>query len=194
MIIGLTGGFGTGKSFIASLFKSYGARVIDADRIAHQVTRRGTPSYHRIVRVFGRGILKANGALDRTKLAAIVFTDRPKRLVLEQIVHPVVIRTIMARISRARFGSAVVIDAPLLVESGLAKIVDCLVVATASRKRQVERCVKKFGITSAEAKKRISSQIPLRRKVQIADYVIHNDGARPETRKQARKVWCAVWT
>jgi len=193
-VIGLTGGFATGKSFVASIFASYGARVIDADRIAHRLTRKGTPAYRRIVRTFGPSILTRGGAIDRRKLAGVVFADRRKRLTLERIVHPGVVREIGRRITGARPDAVVVIDAPLLIEAGLERLVDRLVVVTASRERQIERGVKKFGMTREEARRRIAQQMPLALKARMADFVIRNNGTKPETKKQARKVWCAVWT
>lgn len=192
-IIGLTGGFATGKSFVASVFASCGARVIDADRIAHRLVRRGTPLYRRILREFGRDILTRGGAIDRRKLAGVVFADRRKRRRLEKIVHPAVVREIRRRIAAARPDDALVIDAPLLIEAGLAGLVDRLVVVTASRARQVERGVRKFGMTPAEARRRIAQQMPLARKARMADFVITNNGTKPETRRKARKVWCSVW-
>lgn len=192
-IIGLTGGCGTGKSFVAAEFKALGAKIIDADRMAHRAIAKGTPAYRKIVKRFGREVLTAAGSVDRKSLARIVFNDARALAALENIVHPEVIRMIMARIARARVGDIVVLDAPLLIEANLAGITDLLVVVNASRKRQITRCVRKFGVCREEVLRRIDSQIPLRQKILMADFVIDNNGAKAATKKQVRKVWCAVW-
>lgn len=192
-VIGLTGSFGTGKTTVAAIFRSLGARVIDADKIAHGCIKKGTSAYRKIVRFFGRKILTGTGAIDRGKLAAIVFDDSDKRTMLEAVIHPEVTSSIMARISKARLGDIVIIDAPLLLEADLDRIVDELIVVKSSRKRQIERSMKKFGLTRDGVARRIASQIPLRKKIEIADFVIDNNGTISETKKQVRKVWGEIW-
>jgi len=189
MIIGLTGSIGTGKTFVASVFRSLGAEVLDADRIAHGVIRRPTAAYRKIVRIFGPGILDSRGNIDRKKLGRIVFADRKKLRKLDRIVHPEVIRVIKKRAAGAGKGSVVVIDAPLLVEAGLDRMVDALVVVTSSRKAQIDRCRKKSGLAESEVLKRIASQIPLKEKVRRADFIIDNNGTKTKTRKLVRSVW-----
>lgn len=188
-IIGLTGSFGTGKTFVASIFRTLGARVIDADMITHGLLKKGTGVYRDIVKAFGKPILSRGGDIDRHRLAAVVFADKKKRALLERIVHPRVISSIIARTCKAKFGDVVVIDAPLLIEADLGRIVDELVVVKASRKRQIERAMKKSGMGRRDAQRRIDSQIPLNRKIEMADFVIDNDGTMSETRKITRKVW-----
>lgn len=192
-IIGLTGSFGTGKSFVASLFKGCGAVVIDADAIAHRCLAKGMPAYRKILARFGRSFLRSDGSIDRSALGRLVFADARKRRALERIVHPDVIAEIVRRLSRLPRNATAVIDAPLLIEAGLAKAVDCLIVVTASEDRQIARCVKKFGMTPEEVRDRIAQQVPLEKKIGMADFVIDNDGTRSATRTQARKVWCMVW-
>jgi dephospho-CoA kinase len=188
-VIGLTGSFGTGKTFVASIMKSLGARVIDADSIAHGVIREGGPCYDKIVRLFGDGIIGKGRRIDRRALARIVFSDKRKLRALERVVHPEVIRIIRSRIRQSGSGSTVVIDAPLLVEAKLLALVDRLVVVKCSKKRQIERCVKKFRIKREEALRRIESQMPLSRKLRIADLVIDSNGAKSRTRRLVRKLW-----
>ena len=149
-VIGLTGSFGTGKTFVASILRSLGANVLDADVMARAAVKKGTPAYRKIVAAFGTKVLRKSGALDRRKLAAVVFADRKALRALERIVHPEVIRMIRARIRNAGPEDIVVIDAPLLVEAKLTGLVDKLVVVTCTKKRQIERCVKKFRIEKAE--------------------------------------------
>lgn len=188
-VIGLTGSFGTGKTFAASLFKRLGAKVIDADKVAHDLIAKGTPAYKRILETFGNDILDRRGNIDRSKLAGIVFAQKSKLKKLNSIVHPGVIKFIKDRIVRSRKGDVIVIDAPLLVEAGLAGIVDKLVVVAASEEKQVKRCRKKFKMSKGDVLKRIVNQMSLNKKKAVADFVIDNDGTRSETGRQVRKVW-----
>jgi len=193
-ILGVTGSFGTGKTFVASLFRRLGARVIDADVIAHSVIGKGSPSYRRIVKVFGRGILLADGRINRKKLGRIVFSDSRLIKTLNAITHPAVIKIIKERINKYKDDAVIIIDAPLLVEAKLSGAVDALIVVKCSREKQIERCRKKFGIEKEEILKRIRKQIPIRRKIKMADYLIDNSGRRSETAKQVKKVWKeAAW-
>ncbi|MBU0604766.1 MAG: dephospho-CoA kinase [Candidatus Omnitrophica bacterium] len=189
-VIGLTGSFGTGKTFVASIFRSFGARVIDADVIAHRVIRKGSPAYKKIVEAFGHSILGPFGHINRGKLASRVFASPSKVAKINSIVHPEVIRIIKASISAvADKDAVVVVDAPLLIEARLLNIVDKLVVVKSSKKRQIERCRKKFQIKQAEVLKRIRSQMSMKRKLKMADFVVKNDSTRSSTRRQVRKVW-----
>lgn len=192
-IIGLTGSFGTGKTLVASVFRSLGAKVIDADKLARGSLKKGSPVYRKIVMEFGRSVLSSGGSIDRKKLAARVFADKAKRTKLERIIHPEVIRSIMTEIGLARSGDTVVIDAPLLIEAGLAKAVGTVIVVKASRARQIERCMKKFGMDKRDVERRIDSQIPLNRKIRMADFVIDNNGTVSETITKTRKVWRKIW-
>ena len=188
-VIGLTGSFGTGKTFVASIFRSLGAKVLDADKIAHDVIKKRQPAYKKIVAAFGDSALAKNGEIDRKKLAGIVFEDTRKLNKLNSIVHPEVVNFIKSRIRKAGKGEIIVIDAPLLVEVNLAKITDSLVVVKASKAIQVERCIRKFCMEREDVLKRIRHEIPMKKKIRMADFVIDNDGTPSETRKQARKVW-----
>lgn len=193
IIIGVTGSFGTGKSFVASLFRSHGARVIDADAISRDALSKGAAGYGKVVRAFGKDILNKGGDVDRKKLAAVVFSDGAKLRKLNSIIHPVVIKDIKRRLSRESKNAVVVVDAPLLIEAGLHKMADMVVVVKASRAKQIARCMKKFRITKAEFLKRERRQIPLREKVALADIVIDNDGSRSKTRKQVKEAWDSLW-
>ena len=188
-IIGLTGSFGTGKTSVASIFKSLGAKVIDADMIARDLIGKSAPTKSRIVTVFGPEILDRNSRIDRPRLAALVFADKKALARLNSIVHPGVIREIRKSIKAAGRDAVVVIDAPLLIEAGLLNIVDKLVVVSSSKKRQIERCRKKFRIKREEVLRRIKNQMSLKKKLKLADFVVKNDGSRSAMRSQARKVW-----
>lgn len=192
-IIGLTGSFGTGKTFVASVLKKLGAQIIDADKIAHEVIRKGTPAYKNMVRQFGKGILDRTGQIDRKKAAGIVFKNKKDVKKLNRMVHPAVIRIIKERIKKYGSAKAVVIDAPLLVEAGLAGIVDKLVVVASSRKKQIERCKSKFCMDKKEVAERIGNQMLLKEKIKLADFVIDNNGTKSETRAKVKKAWRKIW-
>ena len=188
-VIGLTGSFGTGKTFVASIFKTLGAKVIDADRIAHKVIRKGRPEYAQIIKLFGRDILDKRGEIDRGKLGRIVFSDAALLKKLVKIVHPPVIKYIERAVRSAGKEDTVVIDAPLLIEARLGKLIDRLIVVKCSKRRQIARCQEKFCLQKKEILRRIESQIPLKRKIKMADFVIDNNQTRSNTKRQVRKVW-----
>jgi len=189
MVIGLTGSFGTGKTFVASIFRSLGARVVDADRIAHEVIRKGSPEHKRIVRFFGKGILNKKGEIGRRRLGAIVFSDPGLLKRLAGIVHPAVIAGIRRSVGSAGKEDVIVIDAPLLIEAKLGGLADKLVVVKCSRRSQVKRCQEKFRMRKSEILKRIASQMPLRKKTGMADFVIENSGTEADTIRQVKKLW-----
>lgn len=187
-IVGLTGGFGTGKSYAASIFKKLGAKVIDADKLARKALKKGSAAYKRIVAVFGKSILDPKGHIKRKALGKIVFNDKKRLAKLNKIVHPYVIGAIKNRIKASK-NEVLIIDAPLICETSLSDIVNVLVVVKASRKNQVDRCVKKFYMEEEDVCKRMACQMPLKEKVNKADYIIDNDGARKETVIQVKQVW-----
>lgn len=187
-IVGLTGGFGSGKSFVAGLFKRKGAKLIDADRLAHKTLKKGSATYKKIVAAFGKSILDRAGSIDRRKLGKIVFDDRKRLKKLNSIVHPVVIRKIKER--AASSGSDVlVLDAPLICETNLSGLMNVMIVVKSSREKQIDRCVKKFNMKEADVCKRMACQMPLKSKMSKADYIVDNNGTRKETEKQVIKIW-----
>jgi dephospho-CoA kinase len=188
-VVGLTGGFGTGKTSVASVFRSLGARVIDADAIARSAVSRGSGAYKKILAAFGPGVLGKAKEIDRPGLAAIVFAD-PKALArLNRIVHPEVIDKIKCIIRGCGKHQVVVVDAPLLVEAGLIGITDLVVVVRAPREAQIRRCMKKFGMKRSDVVRRIKNQIPINKKLDMADFVVDNGGERSQTRKQVKMIW-----
>ena len=191
-IIGITGSFGSGKTSVAKYFSSYGAKIIDADKIVHSLLNPGTKVYRQIKHIFGSGVFTRSQRIDRKKIAAIVFEDRKCLKKLNQIIHPQVIRLIKneIRLSKAR---VVILDVPLLIESGLGRIVDKIIVVKITRKQQLKRIKKKFSLSEADILKRIKMQLPLSRKVRMADFVIDNSGTFKETRKQAGKLRRLLW-
>jgi dephospho-CoA kinase len=193
IVIGVTGGMGTGKSFVAAELGSLGAKVLDADNMAHECLKRGTVTYKKIVKVFGKRILDGRGSIDRKKLAAVVFDSRKEIQKLNSIIHPDVVRRIKGIISSTRKHEAVVIDAPLLVEAKLTGLVDKLIVVTASRKNQYCRSAHRLGIGKEECERRLKNQMPLSRKMKMADFVIRNNGTKEMCRNRLRRVWAKLW-
>ena len=189
LIIGLTGGLGTGKSTVAKIFAGYGAKVIDADEIVHTLMRPHTRTFKKIVERFGPDIL-INGLIDRRKLAGVVFQDFRKLSELTAIVHPEALRQVKRMISsfKKKNVRAVVIDAPLLIEAGWDRTVDVLVVVKANRALQFKRIQKRMHLTRSQIQRRIAMQMSMREKIRKADFVVDNRGSLEQTRKQVKEI------
>lgn len=184
---GLTGGAGSGKSTVAAMFAELGARVIDADRVAHEVIRPPHPAYHEIVREFGFEILDSQGEIDRKRLAAIVFADPEKLEILNAFVHP----RVLERIERLAEGflladpkAVVLVEAALHYEAGYAGHFKKIIVAWCHPEQQVERLMARMGLTREQAELRIAAQMPAEEKRRRADYVIDCSGDLETTRQQ----------
>ncbi|MEV0448105.1 dephospho-CoA kinase [Streptomyces sp. NPDC050600] len=187
--VGLTGGIGAGKSEVSRLLVSYGAVLIDADRIAREVVEPGTPGLAAVVAEFGPGILTPEGTLDRPRLGSIVFNDPERLAALNAIVHPLVGARSAELESRATAGDVVVHDVPLLTENGLAPLYDLVVVVDAAPETQLDRLVRLRGMTEPEAKARMAAQATRAQRRAVADLVIDNDGPLEALEPQVRKVW-----
>ncbi|MGY3335676.1 dephospho-CoA kinase [Streptomyces filamentosus] len=187
--VGLTGGIGAGKSEVSRLLVSYGAVLIDADRIAREVVEPGTPGLAAVVDAFGDGVLTGDGTLDRPKLGSVVFADPERLAVLNAIVHPLVGARSAELESAAGPGDVVVHDVPLLTENGLAPLYDLVVVVDASPTTQLDRLVRLRGMAEQEAKARMAAQATRAARLEIADLVIDNDGSLEALEPQVRKVW-----
>ncbi len=191
-VIGVTGGVGTGKSTVARLFQQRGAVVFDADRVAHQLMRRGTPVWKKIRAEFGPEILDGDGQVNRKRLGQLVFRSRTRLKALTRIVHPAVRRSILGDLRglrRRRPGGVAVLDIPLLLESGRAYRTDAIVVVTAPAREAARRLGKRSGWPAREVKRRGSFQMPLREKMKQADFVVRNGGDLAATRRQVVRVW-----
>jgi dephospho-CoA kinase len=187
--IGLTGNIACGKSTVARMLAEMGAYVIDADAIAHEVIRKGTPAYEAILRRFEPGILRADGEIDRRRLGEIVFRDPAALRDLEAIVHPAVLAEIQQRVLACPDAPAIVIEAIKLIESGFARACDSLWVVTCPEPEQVRRLMEDRGLTEEEARMRIRAQPPQEEKVRQADVVIDNSGDLEATRRQVEAAW-----
>ncbi len=188
---GLTGGIGSGKSTVSRLLASYGAVVVDADLLAREAVTPGTPGLARVVEEFGAGMLLADGSLDRPALGAVVFADPTALARLNAIVHPVVGARTAALVARAEEDGIQVLvhDVPLLVENGLVKAYDEVVVVATSPEVQLDRLVRLRGMSEADAGARIAAQAPLADKLAVATRVLHNDGTPAELEQQVRGLW-----
>ncbi|KAF0994187.1 dephospho-CoA kinase [Geobacillus sp. TFV-3] len=186
LTIGLTGGIASGKSTVSAMMRELGLPVIDADEAARAVVRPGEDAYRQIVAAFGPGILQTNGEIDRAKLGAIVFNDEEERKKLNAIVHPAVRQKMLEeKEALVRSGAkTVVLDIPLLFESGLTSWVDKVLVVYVDDDIQLRRLMERNGFTEEEARARIRAQWPLAEKMKRADAVINNNGTREETRRQ----------
>ncbi|MBB5118442.1 dephospho-CoA kinase [Streptomyces eurocidicus] len=187
--VGLTGGIGAGKSEVSRLLASYGAVVVDSDKIAREVVEPGTPGLAAVVAEFGPGVLTPEGSLDRPALGAIVFADPERLAALNAIVHPLV-RERSAQLEAAAGPDAVIVhDVPLLAENGLAPLYDLVVVIDASTETRLDRLVGLRGMTRDEARARMAAQATREARLAIADLVIENDGSVGELEGRVREVW-----
>jgi len=180
-LVGLTGGIGSGKSTVAARFVEHGAELIDADQIAREITLPGESAFERIVAHFGIEILDADGLIDRPKLGQVVFADPAKRTALNELTHPVVFERIANQLELLQaFDGVVVLDVPLLVESGVDRGYDAVVVVATEIETQVARLVSQRGMPEDDARSRIAAQAPLADKLAAATHVIWNEGTLDE--------------
>jgi dephospho-CoA kinase len=189
LTVGLTGGIGAGKSEVTRLLGALGAVVIDADQLAREVVRPGTPGLAAVVAEFGDQVLTPGGELDRPALASIVFADQGRRAALEAILHPLIRERSADLAARAPQDAVVVQDVPLLAEKDLADQFDLVLVVDASPRTQLERLVRLRGMTEADARARIAAQADRADRLALADHVIRNDGGRDALARRVRELW-----
>lgn len=191
IVVGLTGTFGSGKSTVARHFERWGGLRIDADELAREAVRPGSPGLERIRRTFGEGVITEAGELDRDAMRRIAFDDPAARERLEQIVHPIVERLRRDRVAEAeRQGTAVaVVESPLLFEKRLEKTCDAVVVVDAPREERRRRVGAERGVSTDEFARIEAAQWPAERKRQLADFLIVNEGTPAELEARARAVW-----
>src|SRR5438067_216755 len=176
LLVGLTGGIGSGKSTVSRMLAERGAVVIDADDLARRAVDPGTPGLQKVVEVFGPQVVKPDGSLDREAVAARVFVDADARKLLESITHPEVFKLYHEEIERYRDTDRIVIfDAPLIVETGAHTGFDVLIVVSAPVEEQVRRLVADREMSDPDARGRIAAQLPLEEKERVATYVVRND-------------------
>jgi dephospho-CoA kinase len=189
--VGLTGSIAVGKSHVVAVLKDLGCMVFDADKLAHAVMEPGRPAYDDVVREFGTEVIGAGGAIDRTKLGAIVFSDEARRNRLNEIVHPRVKGEqdrLLREAQEADPNGIAVVDAALMIESGGYKRFDKLIVVFCDRESQVCRLMARNGIEREEAERRISAQMSSEEKRRYADYEIDTSGSYEDTRRRTVEV------
>ena len=190
--VGLTGGIGSGKTAVAKVLNEEGAYLIDADQIARELVQPHKPAWKELVRVFGKEILTGNGLIHRKKLAAQVFSNEEKRNLLNQILHPRILKEMKRRaeeIRRKDTEAIVVVDAALLVETGAYREMDKVIVVASTEAQQVERVKKREGASEEDTRRIVAAQMTLGEKLQAADFVIQNEGSLEETKMKAREVF-----
>jgi dephospho-CoA kinase len=194
LIVGLTGGIVGGKSTVASMFKDLGAKIVDADKLGHSVILPHRPAWKKIIRLFGKDFLRNDRTIDREKLGKIVFTNQTLLKKLNEITHPEIIKLIKKEINLARNKThnqekILIIDAALIYEAKIDKLMDKIIVVHINEDEQVRRLIKRNDLPKEEALQRIKSQMPMKEKVKIADYVIDNSSSLDKTREQVETIW-----
>ncbi len=195
LIVGITGSMGSGKTTAAAILKELGACIIDADAICRELVAPKQPACEEIVHHFGEAILKNDLTLDRTQLAAIIFTDKTQKAILENILHPKVIEEEMklcGEIFKVDPQAIAVIDAALRIESGNYKKVDKVIVVTCSQENLIHRSMKRSSLTHEEATLRVQNQMPQKEKVKQADYILQNDGNQEDFRAEVQKLYAEL--
>lgn len=182
LLIGLTGGIGSGKSSVAARLQQHGVHVLDADRLARDVLAPGTPGLAEVAARFGPGVLAPDGSLDRAALAALVFEDAAARRDLEAITHPRIRELFAARLAELPHDALVAHDVPLLVELGYAPRYHLVVVVGASEEIRVARLVEHRGMAESDAWARVRAQADDAARRQVADAWLDNEGTPEELR------------
>jgi len=195
LIVGLTGGVASGKSVISQILKEEGAYLIDADQIARELVQPRRPTWTALIKAFGKGIVQKDGSIDRKKLAVKVFSDPGQRELLNRILHPRIKKEMDRRlkaIGQKDPKAMVVIDAPLLIETGDHREMDKVIVVTSTEAQQMERLKERAGIDQEEARRIIASQVPTEEKLKVADFVIGNEGSLEDVERKAKEVFQAL--
>lgn len=190
--VGLTGGIGSGKSTAARILAELGALVIDADRVGHDVYRPGTPGWDQVVDAFGRGVVAADGSIDRKALGTIVFADAGQLEKLNAIVHPLIRDAVRQRVREARSGEPqrpIVVEAAVLIEAKWYDLVDEVWVVIASPKTVVERVTRSRDLDAEAVQARIDSQLSNEERGRVADVVIDNSGSPEDLRRILVGLW-----
>ena len=190
--VGLTGGIASGKSTVARMLVEKGAVLIDFDELTREVEEPDKPAWREIVRHFGEAVLLPDRRIDRGKLGAIVFGDPVKRRLLNDIVHPAVFdewRKRLTEIERRQPDAVVLSDIPLLIEAGLEKMVDLVLLVYIPPDEQIRRLMARNGFSREEAERRVSAQMPIVQKIPRADRVIRNEGSIEETAREVERIW-----
>jgi len=194
-VIGLTGGIASGKSTISNYLRKMGAVIIDADILARQAVEPGEGAWQKIWRYFGSQAFNEDRTINRKKLADIVFSDPEKRQILNEIVHPEVLnksKILIAQYQEEGLAPLIILDAPLLIEAGMDKMVDEVWVIAVDQELQVKRVMERDNISREAALKRLESQMPMVEKLRYAHRVIDNNQDLAHTINQLEEIWRKV--
>lgn len=192
MILGLTGGIACGKSTVASMLMQRGAILIDADVIAREVVEPGTYTLEELTKQFGSHILNSDGTINRKELGSIVFADESKRKVLNAIMHPSIRSEMKSRMERYELSEPdklIVVDIPLLYESGLDNMFKEVMVVYVPEEVQLQRLMERDGYSHADAEARLQAQMPIEDKKKLSDVLIDNSGTLKATEAQVEAFW-----
>jgi dephospho-CoA kinase len=189
---GLTGSISTGKSSVCSIFKGLEAAVIDADMLARDIVKPGEDGWLCVVQSFGDGILLPDGNIDREKLSRIIFSDKTARDKLDNCLHPLIIKKLLSdaeKLKKSMEGSLIIADVPLLIECGMQKYFDKIILVYSDRETQISRLIMRNNLTTEEAEKRVNSQVPIEEKRKFADFIIDNCGSFEDLEVRARDLF-----
>jgi dephospho-CoA kinase len=192
IVIGLTGSIGTGKTTVAGMFKDLGAVIIDADKISREIVKPQMPAWQQLIDAFGKDVLNPDSTINRHYLGELAFNDRLSMKNMErlnQITHPPIREEIYKQIQQQTNNKIIIIDAPLLIETGMQEIVDKIIVVTVSYDIQIKRLKIRNLFSDLQIESRINSQLPLDTKIEKADYIIDNNSSILETNRQIKKIW-----
>ena len=192
MIVGLTGGIGSGKSVVARMFQDRGAAVIDTDAVAREVVEPSSPVFDAIRAEFGDAVVTPSGALDREALAKLVFADERKRRRLNELTHPEILKRVLGRIGQFPPSAIVVVVVPLLFESGFDRNCQLVVAVSAPEQLRLRRVTERDGSSADDVRARMRAQLPDGEVVARADLVIRNDGDEEGLRREVDAAWSAI--
>jgi len=194
LIVGLTGGIVSGKSTVALIFKNLGAKIVNADKLGHNVILPHRLAWKKITRLFGKDVLRNDLTIDREKLGKTVFANQTLLEKLNEITHPEIIKMIKKEIDLAKNathnqGKILIIDAALIYEAKIDRLMDKIIVVYINEDEQVNRLTKRNNLSKREALQRIKSQMPMKEKVKMADYVIDNSSSLDEMKEKVEIIW-----
>jgi dephospho-CoA kinase len=186
-VIGLTGGIGCGKSLAAQYFAELGALVIDADQLARAAIERGSDGFDEVVAMFGDGILK-DGNIDRRALGDLIFKDATAKTQLENIIHPFVRREFEEAVASLKGDQVLVYEIPLLVETKAHERFDVVITVESELENRIAR-LRGRGMHISEIEGRIAAQATREQRIEVADFLIENDGTEDELLRQVENIW-----
>lgn len=189
MLIGLTGGIGSGKSTVADIFSKYGFPIIDSDKIAREIVQPNEEAWQKIVQYFGKEILNSDNTLNRKKLGEVIFHDPEKRKQLNQITHPIIISRIITEAKELQKQHRhVIVEVPLLYESNSENLFDMIIVVYVDKSTQLQRVIARDQIGQALALAKIDAQLSLEIKKDRADFVVYNIDGFDKTKQQVEAI------